>query len=321
MKRYTLTECYDMLNVDPKTFRSWLQRDSIQTTPSKADPRVKYLTEEQVLFLAKEHERTLAPSAEPAEIIPPNAYKLLVDQADTVERQVTNLVAEQLSVREALAEQETRVSQDITTLNGTLDERITELRSLVDAKYRQHEEAIATLVTQAQQQMTELREALDRQHQQHESLATLTSENQSQVEQLRDLMVQNDQQVRQRIQEVSTTFTERYQEIAEALHRQRTEMEQMIGEQLRNVTTDLQQVERDVAVDAAATHERLQAIEQKHDILMTHVEAAKSIGLGAQQRADRQDVLIATLQQQLLELQTPKKATGAARKKTENRGE
>ncbi len=57
-ERYTFTECYRALTVDPKTFRRWLEQAEIAPTVSRADNRVKYLTAAQVQELATLHERT-----------------------------------------------------------------------------------------------------------------------------------------------------------------------------------------------------------------------------------------------------------------------
>ncbi len=45
-KTYTFSECYQVLNVDPKTFRRWLEKAEIVPTVSRADSRVKFLTME-----------------------------------------------------------------------------------------------------------------------------------------------------------------------------------------------------------------------------------------------------------------------------------
>ena len=81
MKRYSLTECYELLDVDPKTFRSWLAKADITAEQSRADPRVKYLTEEHVKQLADAHERTLTTTnGKQDRTIPQGNYKLLFDQ-------------------------------------------------------------------------------------------------------------------------------------------------------------------------------------------------------------------------------------------------
>lgn len=56
---YTLTEVANLLTVDPKSLRRWIEIEqydlSNQTTPY--DKRIKYLTEDQVAHLAKAHDR------------------------------------------------------------------------------------------------------------------------------------------------------------------------------------------------------------------------------------------------------------------------
>src|SRR5712692_8541336 len=91
MKRYTLSECYELLQVDPKTFRGWLEKAGIMPQVSKADPRVKYLSEEQLRYLAQEHERSLERVRQGPEVIPPAAYKTLVDQVADLDRQGADL--------------------------------------------------------------------------------------------------------------------------------------------------------------------------------------------------------------------------------------
>src|SRR5713226_3543092 len=105
-RRYTLSECYQALAVDPKTFRGWLQKAGMEAQISKADPRVKYLTEEQVRALALAHERDLERNLERAkqkrEVIPPNAYKTVKDQVNALERQAVELEQRQAGVYEEL---------------------------------------------------------------------------------------------------------------------------------------------------------------------------------------------------------------------------
>lgn len=54
-------ECYQMLRVDPKTFRGWLKEAGIDSDHqvSRADRRIRFLTQEQVDWLAQDHGRLL----------------------------------------------------------------------------------------------------------------------------------------------------------------------------------------------------------------------------------------------------------------------
>ena len=55
------TECYELLQADPKTFRRWLKKagiyELVKSQVSKADDRVKYLTQEQLEEIAELHDR------------------------------------------------------------------------------------------------------------------------------------------------------------------------------------------------------------------------------------------------------------------------
>jgi hypothetical protein len=82
-KTYTFSECYELLDVDPKTFRRWLEKADINpdNQVSKVDNRIKFLTEEQIGRLAHDHERDLqsAPTRT-VESVSQAAYKLLAEQ-------------------------------------------------------------------------------------------------------------------------------------------------------------------------------------------------------------------------------------------------
>jgi predicted RNase H-like nuclease (RuvC/YqgF family) len=94
-KTYTFSECYELLQADPKTFRRWLEKADINPDDqvSKADNRIRFLTEEQLQQLAHDHGRSLqsAPTRT-VESVSPAAYKLLAEQLaerlDNAERDI-----------------------------------------------------------------------------------------------------------------------------------------------------------------------------------------------------------------------------------------
>jgi outer membrane murein-binding lipoprotein Lpp len=65
-KTYPFGVCYALLRVDPKTFRRWLEKAGIdpEQQVSKADSRIRYLTQEQLDQLAHDHERDLSHTPE-----------------------------------------------------------------------------------------------------------------------------------------------------------------------------------------------------------------------------------------------------------------
>ncbi len=104
-KRYTLEECHTALDVHPKTFKRWLKDDHITTETSKADKRIKFLTEEQVERLAELHDKPWPPMAsQEAEVIPVAAYKLLIEQVTRAERQIEQIHAEQVTLQAGMVE-------------------------------------------------------------------------------------------------------------------------------------------------------------------------------------------------------------------------
>ena len=91
MHTYTFGRCIELLDVDAKVFRRWVREDlklSEKDQKSKADSRVRYLTEEQLQQLATLHEKTLPPDDQlPGEVeaSSPGAYKLLDDRLTMME--------------------------------------------------------------------------------------------------------------------------------------------------------------------------------------------------------------------------------------------
>jgi predicted site-specific integrase-resolvase len=57
---YTLTDASVLLCISQLTLRRWIARGNIQTIHGEADRRYRYLSEEHVLRLAREHHRVLA---------------------------------------------------------------------------------------------------------------------------------------------------------------------------------------------------------------------------------------------------------------------
>lgn len=60
-RKYNFRQSQELLQVDPKTFGRWLEKAHIDPSKqiNRADPRQKWLTEEQLRMLAREHGREL----------------------------------------------------------------------------------------------------------------------------------------------------------------------------------------------------------------------------------------------------------------------
>ena len=122
MRTYNLRQSRDLLQVNPKTFDRWLKKAKIVPLRSRADPREKLLTEEQILLLAQEHGREVHfPDPEQSEDAKASLTTTTLDERlsaleqgiarrlDQVEERVRTLVADlrcdlaQPSQREHLA--------------------------------------------------------------------------------------------------------------------------------------------------------------------------------------------------------------------------
>jgi hypothetical protein len=290
-KRYTLTECYDLLEVDPKTFRGWLQKAGMEAQVSKADPRVKYLTEEQVRSLAGAHERDLERNLERAkrrpEMIAPNAYKMVKDQVDALERQAATLEQRQAGVYEELL--------------GTITE--------AEARQQQVSEGLFATVTGV---VEEMRRSVDLQHQQHESLLELLNQQGGLVEQLRAEQAAQREDVRivhgqieaaearqaHRVKELQQAVTQELHRSVDELHRW---AEKLLEQRVREVYDALEALNKEVAADLVSMQEHVDQAGARMDKLATRIEAVQITALGSERRADVQDQAIADLRAQLQE--------------------
>jgi len=100
-KTYTFSECYKLLNVDPKTFGRWLEKAGIDPKQqvSKVDNRIRFLTQAQVDQLATDHGRTLTPQSEQEEDATPGMYKLLAERLDTLEHKFEEVQEDMYAAR------------------------------------------------------------------------------------------------------------------------------------------------------------------------------------------------------------------------------
>lgn len=127
-RTFSFRHSRELLRVDPKTFQKWLQKAGID--PAKqvnlADTRERYLTEEQLVMLAKQHGRTLPSFDHPPE--PPESVTLtmLVDRLTTIEQEIT-LHFNQLE------------TQGLQALQGitVLQQHLTNLERIVPQQYEQ----------------------------------------------------------------------------------------------------------------------------------------------------------------------------------------
>jgi len=90
-RTFNFRQSRELLRVDPKTFQKWLQKAGID--PAKqvnlADSRERYLTEEQLTLLAKQHGRTLPPLDSRPELPVTVTAAMLAERLVLLEQEIT----------------------------------------------------------------------------------------------------------------------------------------------------------------------------------------------------------------------------------------
>lgn len=130
MRTYTFNECYELLHVDPKTFRGWLKEANIDPNHqvSRADRRIRFLTQEQIDQLAVDHGRLLhAPSSNADEVVSPGAFKLLLDRVQRTEEEIARQEQQIEETTQHLEDRVKKLEEGLQEYRSSLDKRITEL--------------------------------------------------------------------------------------------------------------------------------------------------------------------------------------------------
>jgi len=185
MRTYTFNECYELLNVDPKTFRGWLKEAGIDPDHqvSRADRRMRFLTEAQLERLAEDHGRRLgAKASNDDEVIHAGAFKLLLDRMQRAEEEIarhphqieeSQQYVEDLvtSIQEEFKQSQVTINERIADLTLTYTHQLNELKAQLQAIERKVDQMaemqasrlnqIEAMVQADQDKMKDLQEQLD----------------------------------------------------------------------------------------------------------------------------------------------------------------
>ncbi len=121
-RTFNFRQSRELLHVDPKTFQKWLQKAGIDRTQQKslADSRERYLTEEQLTFLAKQHGRTLPPLDSQPELPATMTAAMLAERLALLEQEITQqfkrLEAQGLQILQIIAD----LQQHLANLERTV---------------------------------------------------------------------------------------------------------------------------------------------------------------------------------------------------------
>jgi hypothetical protein len=121
-RTFNFRQSRELLRVDPKTFQKWLQKAGID--PAKqvnlADSRERYLTQEQLTLLAKQHGRTLPPLDSQPELPATVTAAMLAEQLALLEQEITQhfkrLEAQGLQILQIVAD----LQQHLSNLERTV---------------------------------------------------------------------------------------------------------------------------------------------------------------------------------------------------------
>lgn len=129
-----LIDCYDLLDLDPKTLRSSLKRLGITATPHPSDTRIKCLTTQQIEHLASLHARVLRPC--------------MIDPSDATPRvhpMASSSASEVAGKQEQKApEEESHLSQKVHTLETHIAQLSDQLAQLALHVLQQHDHLLET---------------------------------------------------------------------------------------------------------------------------------------------------------------------------------
>src|SRR5260370_21886614 len=119
---FNFRQSRELLRVDPKTFQKWLQKAEIDANKqvNLADSRERYLTEEQLTLLAKQHGRTLPPLDSQPELPATVTAAMLAERLAQLEQEITQqfkrLEAQGLQILQIIAD----LQQHLANLERTV---------------------------------------------------------------------------------------------------------------------------------------------------------------------------------------------------------
>lgn len=145
---YTFNQCYDLLHVDNKTFRSWLKEAGIDPDHqvSKADRRIRFLTREQLEYLASEHGRILgtAPTQEPT--ITLATFKLLADRVACSEGELARFPGMIEETKQALLDQLGQQQEEATERYQTVSDQLARTQEESNEQFKGLEQRFAAML-------------------------------------------------------------------------------------------------------------------------------------------------------------------------------
>lgn len=315
-RRYTLEECCAVLDIHQKTFKRWLKDDHIATERSKADKRIKFLTEEQVKHLAELHDKPWPPPAnQEAEVIPVTAYKLLIEQVERVEQQTEQISTTQATLQAGIVELRGRqeITASVVTAIQQEHTRSTEAEQPGTQTPQEHENQIVSLQETLEKYQKQTHVVLDSlttgQQEATARLDNLTTTGQEQQKQLEQLTSRLDtlEDLAQRIQNDTPAQIEQVQTRLQAQQAQfqsdlatiRQELQEEFNQQIHRIVAELAQDMAKIATQQGMQTGYLEQLGTRVVSAVSVAEEAKATASRERGRIESTERALANLQQQI----------------------
>jgi len=271
MRTYTFNECYQMLRVDPKTFR--LKEAGIESDHqvSRADRRIRFLTQEQVDRLAQDHGRLLhTPLPDENEGVSSGAFKLLLDRMQRAEAEIAcqpyRLEEAQRYGEDLVRRQQEEFSEYHVTLNG----RITDLAEAVTNQFNELQEQLQVI----EQKVDQTAETFAKR------LKAVSQADRDAVKLLRELLEAHSTDQARTLDTLEASLTD-------------------IQTRQDDIQVQIEALEKDRAQDLADLHDQLakarEGITEKITTLVAEVSSEKAVIVEIQQQADTQEHCLTSL--------------------------
>jgi hypothetical protein len=115
----SLADCCRLLAIDPKTLHRWLALEELMVQPHPSDARIKAVTRDQLLLIARAHRRTLPELLLPTPIDSPEASPPLPQQTIDVLQALMELPAQIAALQQHIAVLTQQVHQQQHLLPAT----------------------------------------------------------------------------------------------------------------------------------------------------------------------------------------------------------
>ncbi len=297
----SLTDAARITRTSESMVRRWVTsgRLKVKQEPVGVPPRTRLVRLSDVAAIRPILDTTAAITGEVRKLdlpsIPRQQLQIMQDHerlTRQIERALEASKQHEATTHAALEQLTARLRESSEDLSRRLSTHRDELRRTLDQAGQQHEALSAVVRDQAHQLERSRDELADQARQHQQDLEQLHADLVGQLHTAQATLQQAQQELERRLSEQANQVDQVRRDLKEqqeALVTLRRDMTTLVEQQVREVLTALEQVERDQAQDAAQLHECLEKVEQRIEQMATQTEAVQLTALGYQKRADGQE--------------------------------